>query len=87
MEIYLEIVNALATMPETNVIAFDTFGNPLAIAEIEPLTENAVSRVVTFLTAVRSEYGLKMEFIRMVNGVQFWNLIVENRVIQFVFSD
>ena len=87
MEIYLEIVNALATMPETNVIAFDTFGNPLAIAEIEPLTENAVSRIVTFLTAVRSEYGLKMEFIRTVNGVQFWNLIIENRVIQFVFSD
>lgn len=87
MEIYLEIVNVLATMPETNVIAFDTFGNPLTIAEIEPLTENAVSRVVTFLTAVRSEYGLKMEFIRTVNGVQFWNLIVENRVIQFVFSD
>ena len=87
MEIYFEIVNALATMPETNVIAFDTFGNPLAIAEIEPLTENAVSRVVTFLSAVRSEYGLKMEFIRMVNGVQFWNLIVENRVIQFVFND
>lgn len=87
MEIYLEIVNALATIPETNVIAFDTFGNPLAIAEIEPLTENAVSRVVTFLTAVRSEYGLKMEIIKTVNGVQFWNLIVENRVIQFVFSD
>lgn len=87
MEIYLEIVNALATMSETNVIAFDTFGNPLAIAEIEPLTENAVSRIITFLSAVRSEYGLKMEFIKTVNGVQFWNLIVENRVIQFVFSN
>lgn len=87
MKIYFEIVNALTEMPETNVIAFDTLGNPLAIAVIEPLTENAISRIVTFLSAVRSEYGLKMEIIKTVNGVRFWNLIIENKVIQFVFSD
>ena len=86
MTMFLEIVNTLSSMAGVNVIAFDVFGNPLTVAEIEPLTEVATASVVSYLSTIKNS-KTKIEILRTVNGVQMWNLLVENRVIQFVFSN